>query len=195
MAWRRLLCLVTLVAATAGCSDAPAPDGSATSQAATQTGMAAGAVNSTLSVPMVHRLDWNGTLTTGVWVCDGTATHQCLAEPAGAFGTDEFVAGLQGNLTSGTLVLAWTANLPLTQELVLEGAVFTRGCDDCEIVQFPAVSGPSPLTLELPAGVSFGGREMRLTVYSNQYVAQDAGAAGTSGDQPFRLTGDLLLQP
>lgn len=146
------------------------------------------------SAQTTTRLDWNGTLATGVWACEFTATQSCQALPGSAFGQSHQFAGLFGNATAGGLSLAWSPATPLTQELVFEGAILTPGCAECNKTVLEGQRGPSPLVIPL-GGVRFAeGEVLAVAVYSNQYASTGQGAAGTSGDQGFQVSGTIVLQ-
>lgn len=144
--------------------------------------------------PVVYPIDWNGSLVAGAWFCDGAATHQCMSQPAGSFGTDLIQDGYAGNLTEGRLTLTWVATTALTDDLVLEIHLFPV-CEDCEGFHM-ATQGTSPLSLDLPLETVFApDDEFLVVVYSSRFVAQADVAAGTSADQEFHVTGSLTLQP
>lgn len=184
------IAIVVAFVALAGCSSPAADDAAATSQSSSLTNNIGQAPVVPPPEPVVTPIDWNGKLVTGVWACDGTATHQCTAQPAGSFGTDKVYDGFAGNLTAGQLALEWTAATPLTDELVLEVHVMPA-CDGCEVTS-ASRAGRSPISLELPAGLPLAPEDqLVVVVYSNRYTAQPGLAAGTSGDQDFHVTGEI----
>jgi hypothetical protein len=190
----RVACVV-LVIAVAGCSSPDEAEGEEPLTPPIDDRVDAGpALTEVDPGPSTRRLDWNGTLVLGAWVCEFTVTQQCRWQPDGAFGQSHAFEGLLGNVTGGELRVEWTVATPLTQELVLDAGVFTPDCADCNHTMVGSVAGPSPLVLPLPTGLRFvAGEVLGIGVYSNQYTAADQGAAGTSGDQDFRVSGDVVL--
>lgn len=190
------IALPALLVLLAGCSDVPSDDGTGAPLATPTTSTSADALAPEApAIPVSKHLDWNGSLVAGVWACDSVATHDCVIQPDGSFGAQQAFDGLAGNLTTGEAVLAWTPATPLTQELVLEGIIRTPDCGDCEATFIPAMKGTSPLTLPLAGQGLLPGQQLLLVVYSGQYLAGGGLAAGTSGEQDFRVTADLTLAP
>ena len=193
----RLVC-VLLVVALAGCSDGGPvgdEDGMAASMGASGTSSMDPTVPPAIATPVTVPLDWEGTLVLGAWACEFTVTQQCQWQPEGAFGQSHAFEGLVGNVTGGELRVEWTATSPLTQELVLDAGVYTPDCADCNHTMLGSLAGPSPLVLPLPVGLRLAvGEVLGIGVYSNQYTSSDQGAAGTSGDQDFLVSGEITLQ-
>jgi hypothetical protein len=145
--------------------------------------------------PVDVSLAWEGTLVAGAWACEFMVIQDCQWHPDGAFGQSHDFDGLTGNVTAGTLRLEWIATTPLTQELVLDSTIYTPGCADCNHTMLGSLAGPSPLVLVLD-GVRFApGEILGIGIYSNQYRSFEQGAAGTSGDQDFAVSGIVTLLP
>lgn len=145
--------------------------------------------------PVTVPLAWSGSLVAGAWVCEFTVLRTCEWRPDGAFGQSHDFDGLTGNVTSGSLRLEWTATTPLTQELVLDATIYTPGCADCNHTMLGSLAGPSPLVLPLD-GLRFApGEILGIGIYSNQYTSADQGAAGTSGNQDFVVSGNATVLP
>ena len=192
MRLRLVACSAFLLALLAGCSDPPADDESMPSSNPSSS-TPVDSIEVAPRMPVTHTFDWNGSLVAGAWFCDGTATHQCMSQPAGSFGADLVTEGYAGNLTASQFTLTWTAATALTDDLVLEVHVFPA-CEDCEGA-FASTQGTSPLSVELPIGTSFApDDEFLVVVYSSKFVAQPGMAAGTSGAQDFHVVGSITLQ-
>lgn len=188
------LLFVLLLAGCASSPDAPAASSTSSSTASGTTSSATGA-EAQVASPVVQRIDWNDSLDAGAWACDYTVTRTCHSQPQSAFGVSHRVVPATGTTLGGNLTLEWTAG-PLTEELVLELLVWVPDCDDCNFTYLGAYDGASPITHAFDPGlVMEAGMVLDIAVYSALYQYQPNVAVGTSGEQDFRVRGDLSILP
>lgn len=181
----------------AGCSDG---GGAGPAASTSGTGTAPGSPGNATVMPPVavdHPVSWEGAVVAGAWWCEGVVFGECRAAPDdAAFGVDHVVDGLAGNV-SGELSLAWTPQNAMTDQLVLDAAVLTPGCDDCAFTQVAHTAGLSPLSITLQDVPLPEGAVLRLSVYVDKYVEGGPVPAtvGGSGDQSFLVEGTLAMLP
>lgn len=138
----------------------------------------------------------DGDVGQGVTVCEFSQDPPCRSVETAQYDGGVLVP-INGTILGGTVTLTWTAASELHRELGFGVMTMTPGCGECHRETLNDITGPSPLTIEIPAADFVLQEEEQLHVYAYATTYREVGSVGfeVDGGQPFHVEGNVTYQP